>query len=926
MAQHWQPSGWGRRLTGSPHWSLKINDDSATLTIGSTVHTTALDAPEHLQLRTGLFWSRVQLHDGQRYISVGGLPNRAARTLAQWLRARDDQHHQRTRLQQLHCAAEMMAAWVHRADALTDSALAQRRWITHDVQQALLSQRPTLPMSAAQLDACLHDAALLAGLPRDEAGQLHELYAAWQQDWPHTWADANEAMTQRELELAKPLLDAVESKPLSQEQARAVICFDNRVQVVAAAGSGKTSTMVAKAAYAIDRGLVAPERIVLLAFNKQAATELQQRAEAAFARVGLAGAQVQASTFHALGLQIIGKATGRKPDIPDWAIDPVAGYHKLAELVDQLKDRDNSFRTQWDMFRLVFGRDLPALGAAMTADGFERDGTPFARTLNGERVKSLEECVIADWLFYNGVEYAYEDHYRFDTATEQYRQYKPDFHYPQVDLYHEHFALDAHGNPPPHFANYLQGVQWKRAEHARRGTRLVETTSHQLRCGTAFDHLGEALTRAGLVLDPHPDRDIPANGNTPMPDDELIGLMRVFIGHAKSNCLSVATLAARLNAMPDDHFKERYRRFLEISVPVFQAWDDALAAEGGIDFEDMLNQAAALLESGHVALPYALVMADEFQDASRARARLCRALVNQPGKHLFAVGDDWQSINRFAGADVSVMTGFTDYFGPGQVLKLEQTFRCPQALCDIASAFVSKNPAQLRKQVTSHAPAHGPVLQARQVKTREQLQTAIGQYLAQLHEQLATGQIAPGRNGKLRVFVLGRYNADRAYIPPDWQQRFGHGIELSFLTVHRSKGAEADYVILPAMLERGFPSQRADDPVLSLAMPGGDDFPLGEERRLFYVALTRARRGVALFTVQGKRSRFIDELCNDGWLTVTNSEGAAIDEQRCPACETGVIVPRTGPYGDFHSCSGYPRCQYKPPKQHGHTPARASTH
>ncbi|MHB0667120.1 UvrD-helicase domain-containing protein [Roseomonas mucosa] len=151
--------------------------------------------------------------------------------------------------------------------------------------------------------------------------------------------------------------------------------------------------------------------------------------------------------------------------------------------------------------------------------------------------------------------------------------------------------------------------------------------------------------------------------------------------------------------------------FLELVAPVLRAWDAALAEENGIDFEDMINEAAEHLERGRYESPYDLIMADEFQDASRARARLCRALVQQPGRHLFAVGDDWQSINRFAGADVSVMTGFREWFGHGQVLRLEQTFRCPQELCDVSSRFVSKNPAQIPKRVWSATPSQGPVLQ-----------------------------------------------------------------------------------------------------------------------------------------------------------------------------------------------------------------------
>jgi len=449
--------------------------------------------------------------------------------------------------------------------------------------------------------------------------------------------------------------------------------------------------------------------------------------------------------------------------------------------------------------------------------------------------------------------------------------------------------------------------------HARsRDAVQLRTTAAQLRNGDLFDALAEALTAHGLELDPNPDRELPAEGAKPMPDSDLIGLLRTFISHAKSNGLTPADLAERLRELPEDRFKHRYRLFLELATPILHAWDDALAAENAIDFEDMLNQAAEYLEQGRYQAPYLLVMADEFQDASRARARLCKALVQAPGRHLFAVGDDWQSINRFAGADVSVMTGFTETFGPSQVLQLSQTFRCPQALCDASSRFISKNPAQIAKQVRSATPAQGPVLQAFQVASRDRLQDAIYQYLQRLQQQLQSGAIAPGRNGRLSVFVLGRYNADRAYLPAHWTQRFGAQLELSFLTAHRAKGAEADIVILPSMLERSFPSARADDPVLGLAMPHADTYPLSEERRLFYVALTRARRSVAMFTVQGKRSPFLNELVHDGAVEITATTGEPIREQACPVCDGGVIVQRSGPYGEFVSCSSFPRCQYKP--------------
>lgn len=909
----WCPSGWGRRVTRSPHWSLRLDGECVELSVSGQQYRLRVDDDQQVQIHPGVFWSRVELQTGDAAgLCVDGLPNGQASRLAAALQHLLFARTARGRKALFDTILEQIQSWLSEADALIDRGSAGRRWITHEQQQTLLAKRSALPLQPPELEQLFRDEDVHEALHADSHRAALDVLRDWNLDWSAAWAEANEAMTRRELVLAKDFLDRVESKPLTKEQARAVICFDNRVQVVAAAGSGKTSTMVAKAAYAIDRGFVEPERIVMLAFNKDAAKELEERAQRSFDRLGMGDTVVEARTFHALGLAIIAKATGRKPDIPEWATDATLGFNKLAELVDDLKDRSTHFRTQWDMFRLVFGRDLPPFGAEMEADGYDRDGTPYIRALQGERVKSLEECVIADWLFYNGVTYDYERRYEFDTATDTHRQYRPDFYYPDAGLYHEHFALDADGQPPAHFAHYAEGMHWKRQQHAARGTALVETTSFGLRSGHALQDLAERLDGSGVELDPNPDRELPEQGAKPMPDADLIGLMRTFIAHAKSNCLTLDDMAERLRQMPEDQFKERHRRFLEIASPVFQAWDNALADEHGIDFEDMLNMAAGLLEQGRYESPYELVMADEFQDASRARARLCRALVSRPGRYLFAVGDDWQSINRFAGADVSVMTGFREWMGHGQVLKLEQTFRCPQALCDASSRFIGRNPAQITKEVRSAAPAMGPVLRAFQMTRRDEVQDGVRQYLARLHQQLSSGAVPQGRNGRVTVFILGRYRADRSAVPPDWKTAFGSTMDVEFLTVHRSKGREADYVILPGMVNRSFPSLRSDDPVLSLAMPDGDTYPLSEERRLFYVALTRARRSVAMFTLQGKHSPFLDELVKDGAVEVTAISGEAIHEERCPVCKVGVFVDRNGPHGAFRSCSSYPLCHSKP--------------
>jgi DNA helicase-4 len=912
MTQEWGPSTWGKKLTGSPEWRLQIQNFELTLTVAGQIHRVAVGEESAYVVRRGFIWTDVSLYAGRAGgVKVDGLPNDHGAALVVALQAARIELQVREIVAFLQRSGKAIYDWHGQVHAEEVAAESERRWITSETQNSLEAIRPKVDVAALRAHLKKPDVRSRMG---KQAETLETSLLLWDVMRPEYWQIVNTNHTERELVACKDLFDRVESKPLTEEQSRAVICFDNRVQVVASAGSGKTSTMVAKAAYAIHRGFVAPEQIVLLAFNKQAAAELKERAALSFERLGMEGINVEASTFHALGLRIIGKATGEKPDIPDWATDTAGGFRKLSELVEDLKDRSATFRAQWDLFRFVFNRDLPAFGSNGAPDAWDDQGNGRMLTANGERVRSQEEAAIANWLFLHGVEYVYEVSYKFNTADEDHRQYRPDFYYPSIDLYHEHFALNAQGKAPPDFGDYVAGVEWKRQLHRERETALIETQSHQIRSGAAFEHLAQELTSRGIELDFNPHRPIPSSGQKPMEDADLVGLVRTFISHAKSNCLTVPVMRQRLEGMPEDTFKHRHRMFLDIVAPVFDAWDAALAAEGGIDFEDMLNMAAEHLESGRYEAPYELVMADEFQDASRARARLCRALVQKPGRFLFAVGDDWQSINRFAGADVSVMTGFREWFGHGQVLKLEQTFRCPQALCDVSSAFVSKNPVQISKAVRSQTPASGPVLQAFQVDQKDKLADAIDRFLEKLCEGVRRGTVPPGRNGKVTVFVLGRYNADRQYVPAR-KARFERWLQVSFSTIHRSKGSEADYVILPEMLSvlrgRSFPNTRADDPVLALAMPAGDNFPLGEERRLFYVALTRARRSVIMFTARGQCSTFLRELESDGTVTITDTDGEAIREEGCPSCKQGVMVPRTGPYGEFESCSNFPACGHK---------------
>ncbi|MHB8219381.1 MAG: UvrD-helicase domain-containing protein [Acidimicrobiales bacterium] len=734
-------------------------------------------------------------------------------------------------------------------------------------------------------------------------------------------AATNAAVLHAEFASRGEFFATIEKSPLTEEQARAVVSFDNRVQVLAAAGSGKTSVMVARAAYAVSRGFVNPERILLLAFNKDAASELQQRIESRFAGAGIASTGVQASTFHSFGLGVIGKATGVKPRVASW-LEHGDGVGEVGRIVDELSDRDAAFRYRWDLFRLLFAK--VSIGVEEDdPDGWDAQRQEAGyRTFAGEVVRSHGERLIADFLYLNGVRYEYERTYPHEVADSSHGQYRPDFYYPDIDLWHEHWAVGRDGKPPASFRGYAEAMEWKRRTHSQFGTSLVETTFAGVVWGDDLTRLGEELTSRGLELDWNPDRPPTDAWARPLPHEDMYRLVRTFMCHAKSNSWSRDDLEDRLRRELGQMVGYRTQLFLDLYWPIAAEWERRLATAGSLDFEDMLVEAARHLESGRVDLGYELVMVDEFQDASQARARLVRGLLAKPGRYLLAVGDDWQAINCFAGADLSVMTDFSTLFGRGPQLALTTTFRCPQSICDVARWFVSKNPRQFRKAMRSAHPEHGVPIDV--VRSQDPA-LVVARYLKKLSDGVADGTVAGGQSGKVSVDILGRYRHEAALVP----RVLPPHVDVTFRTVHGSKGLEADYVVVPNMVTGtyGFPSTISDDPVLRLAMPTPDAYQHAEERRLLYVALTRARRAATLITDPGRMSPFVVEMIDSGQVTVdgrstttprtqdvgTHDAGAVAQVLVCPDCRRGTLVRRSGRYGPFLGCSTFPRCRHTQP-------------
>ena len=731
----------------------------------------------------------------------------------------------------------------------------------------------------------------------------------------------NEKFVDREIAAHRVFFDGVEQTPLTNEQRRAAVVMEDRNLLIAAAGSGKTSAIVGKIGYALQKRIYRPSEIVALAFNKKAAVELQERIQYRLKYL-LGGGEIEATTFHALGLKFVGEETGVKPKVAEWAANLGENVSQNTDaLIIELAEVDPGFRAhlmgmftyfRWAMRRLHFFRSKEAYDRHLESLRAKEINVERVPTIKGDRVKSMEECAIANYLFYIGVDYEYEIAYKYDTADTEYGQYHPDFYYPSANLYHEHFALDADGKAPS-FMNsdkYVRTMEWKRKLHAEKGTKLIETTSEMFYSDDIFGYLRTELKRHGVL-----------KSATPLTLSKILAqlqeqhtrpiykLMSDFLSRWKASMLTKDELRDRLNQI--DGFAQAPRPGVSRCY-VFTArlLRKKLRDKNEIDFDGMLIKATTALQAGRVRHSYKLILIDEFQDISRARAEMLRAMLAQnPDCKLFAVGDDWQAIYRFAGADIFIMANFGDEFGETNESMLTRTFRSNQGIADIASNFIRANPNQIEKQIDAADSSRKGVVNVVRYRRDEDANLVIEMKLQEIAEFAAPGEWR-------KVFILGRYKHLRPSKLPEWKRQFSKSLSINFMTMHRAKGLEADYVIVLGMNAGlwGFPSEVDDDPILNLVMPVPEKFEFAEERRLFYVALTRAKHKVYLLSKQNSPSQFVEEIIRDksGAVLdeVADKFGRTISANKCPKCGEGFMVERMGPFSLFYGCSTYPSCNH----------------
>ena len=697
---------------------------------------------------------------------------------------------------------------------------------------------------------------------------------------------ANDSFVGEALARVKAVTQDISRYGLTDEQAKAIATDEDVTLVLAGAGTGKTVVITAKIAHLVRNQGVPPEHILVLAFNRDAAQEIRDRLPQ-----DLQGANVL--TFHAFGLQVIA-SQGQAPTISTMASDPFALTRTmeafLAELVNDPDVGNVAIRLMANM-----PADYKAPFDFRNENEYQRYIREVElRALSGDRVKSFEELEIANWLTQNGIPFRYERTYPEDTRTREYRQYQPDFWIPGHDIYIEHFALNENGAAPPGWTGYAEGVQWKRRKHQEKGTTLIETYSWQHRQESLLPTLRQKLQEAGVEFQPISREQLIAKlGRERI--SPLCGLLCAFLNHAKSTNLSQDELVRRIDSAGD---QKRAEAFLQVFDKARNRYEARLSDEQALDFHDLINQAIKHLQEETTGHDYSHVLVDEFQDISSGRMELLKAL-RKADVAYFLVGDDWQSIYRFTGSRVSLVRNVSQHLGQTKVETLTQTFRFGKRILEPSSHFIQENPEQTRRTLQPNPDVKDKGLTV--AATRE---AADG--LRAVIKDLADSEDYQENDS---IMVLGRFRHSRRALHTQGPRARDKVI---YRTVHSAKGQEADYVVILDLKDskHGFPCKVEDDPLLKLVLPPIEDgeYQYAEERRLFYVALTRARKGVYLVVDERQPSPFAREL-----LDIPDQQIRLINKLMppCPRCLDGTL--RESRSQENLRCSNHPDCRYLSP-------------
>ena len=767
--------------------------------------------------------------------------------------------------------------------------------------------------------------------------------------------DHNDEFVARAMVSEKQYLDnilkSVDPKiNLDEDQRKVVLTEEDYTLVIAGAGAGKTTTVAAKVKYLVEKKGIDPSQILVVSFTNKAVQELRDKVNKDL------GIPCPITTFHSTGHAIIRKQTDDKFNIVDSSklYFVLQDYFKRAILTNEslVNNLIMFFASYFDApyegtdLNTFFNNIAKSNFATMRSDldEFKQQvidaRTGKSVTIQNEVLRSRQEVEIANFLYLNNIEYEYEPVYKYDILFSR-KPYTPDFIIRQGDLvaYVEHFGITEEGKNNRYSEDelnaYKKAINDKVQLHRQHKTHLIYTFSSYKDGRSLIDHLKEKLEDQGFVLNPRSNKEIMEKLISSEENRyirKLLNLICRFISNFKTNGFG----ADEFDRMYHSTQNVRTRLFLNVCHDCYLEYERYLKENNAVDFEDMINESARLLrevKDMKKKLDFKYIIVDEYQDISRQRFDLVSALSDVTEAKIIAVGDDWQSIYAFSGSDIELFTKFEEKMGYARLLKIVNTYRNSQEVIDIAGNFIQKNDAQISKALRSPKHISDPVIiytydgmhKKKDGDNKSGANYELARAVEIALEQIIEFNKQEGKTANLSILLLGRFGFDGDKLEQSGLFEYiirGSKIKsvkypflnITFMTAHASKGLGYDNVIVVNGKNEtyGFPSKIEDDPVLSFVIKGDRSIDYAEERRLFYVAMTRTKNRVFLVAPEKNPSEFLLEIKKDYKNVVL--KGAWSEEpvgntlkKTCPICGYPMQFRYKNGYGlRLHICTNDP--------------------
>lgn len=767
----------------------------------------------------------------------------------------------------------------------------------------------------------------------------------------------NDNFIEKQMEKEIEFFDNIDEKSLDKNQKIAVLTDDDNTQIVAGAGTGKTLTIQAKVKYLIEKQGVSPEDILCISFSNSARDDLANKIKRTVGDV-----PIDVRTFHSLGYSILG-INGYDREVPKHELSYlIKNYFKTSIINDSdlIKEVVEFFSYYFNLIYInEIDLKLETLKSKMLAlDEYDEYLSEYLNVNNVKRKKeymnTVNELIVANYLFIHNIDYEYSkqlkfkdknydkyilkySEYLFDEVSEVIPDYlKLDF----INEFDDDFACEIFDEYPNFFLRdkdiYIDLIDnGKQNIDEIIDKRNKLNNSHKTKLLAIFvqddienflNDIHDKLVKNDVIID-DVNYEILFERLISQDNSEFkrfVTTVETFINLFKGNARNIDYAGNDVsNEMFNIFLKENHEKyekslekrnkfFLTIIERIYEIYKKNLEDNDYIDFNDMINDAVIELRNGAYIHEYKYVIVDEYQDTSHTRYNLLKEIQNATDSKVVVVGDDWQSIYGFTGCDVNLFSQFDKYFENPKMVKINITRRNSQKLIDIVGQFIQENKNQIQKELKS------------QYKSNEH-PIKLFEYVSRAEEVLALINILEDiskEKNDADVLILGRNNRDiyeilcreiftitpfKDYTAINYVNNSDLNIE--FRTVHKSKGLEADYVVVLNLNNQinGFPNKIINDPILDFVnniQNEGVEYP--EERRLFYVALTRTKNDVYLFSRKTKPSSFVTEIkhkegvkklnyifSNDDIIFINHLLEKRFEvietEALCPKCNSGKV-------------------------------------